>query len=90
VEIVIAADNGSLRFRVADDGVGYDAEHTALGSGLRNMSDRLAALGGRLEVRSSPGEGTSVMGVLPASPRTRCRTSGPVPPSTTSRPNRAT
>jgi signal transduction histidine kinase len=68
VEIALAADNGSLRFRVTDDGVGYDAEHTALGSGLRNMSDRLAALGGRLEVRSSPGEGTSVIGLLPVAP----------------------
>ena len=33
-----------------------------LGSGVQNMSDRLAALGGKLFVRSSPGEGTTVEG----------------------------
>jgi signal transduction histidine kinase len=36
-----------------------------MGSGLRNMADRLAALGGRLEVRSAPGAGTTVTGRLP-------------------------
>jgi signal transduction histidine kinase len=36
-----------------------------MGSGLRNMADRLVALGGRLEVRSAPGAGTTVTGQLP-------------------------
>jgi signal transduction histidine kinase len=36
-----------------------------MGSGLRNMADRLAALGGRLEVRSVPGQGTTITGHLP-------------------------
>jgi signal transduction histidine kinase len=30
------------------------------------MADRLAALGGTLEIRSAPGEGTTVFGRLPA------------------------
>ena len=50
--ICLRAENGTLRFTVSDDGVGYDARHTPLGSGQRNMADRLAALGGRL--RSGP------------------------------------
>jgi signal transduction histidine kinase len=65
VKIRIGADDGALRFHVTDDGAGFDAEHTPLGSGLRNMGDRLSALGGRLEIRSSPGNGTTVMGELP-------------------------
>jgi len=52
---------------VSDDGGGYDAQHTPMGSGLRNMADRLAALGGRLEVRSAPGQGTTITGQLPVS-----------------------
>jgi signal transduction histidine kinase len=36
-----------------------------MGSGLRNMAGRLAALGGRLEVRSAPGQGTTITGYLP-------------------------
>jgi signal transduction histidine kinase len=43
----------------------HDARHTPMGSGLRNMADRLAALGGRLEVRSAPGQGTTITGYLP-------------------------
>jgi signal transduction histidine kinase len=63
--ICLQAENGTLRFTVSDDGTGYDARHTPLGSGLRNMADRLAALGGRLEVRSAPSRGTTVTAHLP-------------------------
>ena len=52
--VCLQAQNGSLRFTVSDDGTGYDARHIPMGSGLRNMTDRLAALGGRLEVQSVP------------------------------------
>jgi signal transduction histidine kinase len=55
----------ALRFTTADDGAGYDSRHTPMGSGLRNMADRLAALGGELDVRSAPGSGTTVTGRLP-------------------------
>jgi len=63
--IYLEAQNGTLRFTVSDNGTGYDARHTPMGSGLRNMADRLAALGGRLDVRSAPGQGTAVTGHLP-------------------------
>jgi signal transduction histidine kinase len=66
--ICLQAQNGTLRFTVSDDGIGYDARHTPMGSGLRNMSDRLAALGGRLEVRSAPREGTTITAELPGVP----------------------
>jgi signal transduction histidine kinase len=63
--ICLRAQNGTLRFTVSDDGTGYDARHTPMGSGLRNMTDRLAALGGRLEVRSVPSRGTTLTAQLP-------------------------
>src|SRR5215470_663743 len=63
--ICLRAQNGTLRFTVSDDGAGYDASHTPLGAGQRNMADRLAALGGRLEVRSAPGQGTTITAQLP-------------------------
>ena len=64
--VCLQAQNGSLRFTVSDDGTGYDARHVPMGSGLRNMADRLAALGGRLEVRSAPAHGTTITGHLPS------------------------
>ncbi len=63
--VAVRAENGALTFTVRDDGAGFEATRTPLGAGLRNMSDRLAALGGRLDVRSTPGGGTTVTGHLP-------------------------
>src|SRR6185437_10831323 len=66
--ICLSAKNGTLRFTVSDDGEGYDARYTPLGSGQRNRADRLAALGGRLEVHSAPGHGTTITAELPGTP----------------------
>ncbi len=65
VHICVAAHGHSLRFTVSDDGAGYDASRTPMGSGQRNMADRLAALDGRLEVRSVPTKGTTITAHLP-------------------------
>jgi signal transduction histidine kinase len=51
---------------VTDDGKGFDPASTPLGSGLQNMVDRLAALGGTVEIRSAPGSGSRVLGRIPA------------------------
>ena len=67
--ICLQMQNGMLRFTVSDDGTGYDTSHTPLGAGQRNMADRLAALGGRFEVRSAPGQGTTITGYLPVPSR---------------------
>jgi signal transduction histidine kinase len=63
--ITLRAVAGALTFNVTDDGAGFDAARTPLGAGLRNMSDRLSALGGRHEVTSAPGAGTTNTGRLP-------------------------
>jgi signal transduction histidine kinase len=57
--------DGSLSFEVADDGQGFDSGRTSYGTGLQGIADRLAALGGRLEVRSVPGAGTALLGMVP-------------------------
>ena len=66
--VCLQAQNGSLCFTVSDNGTGYDAQHTPMGSSLRNMAGRLAALGGRLKVRSAPTHGTTITGQLPTMP----------------------
>jgi signal transduction histidine kinase len=63
--IRLQAEDAALCFTVSDDGAGYDARRTVMGSGQRNMADRLAALDGRLEVRSAPGQGTVVTARVP-------------------------
>jgi signal transduction histidine kinase len=57
--------DGRLLVDVSDDGVGgASAEH---GSGLRGLSDRVAALSGTLELSSPPGRGTRLRAELPCS-----------------------
>jgi signal transduction histidine kinase len=63
--IALSGEDGDLRFEVSDDGCGFAADGARAGSGLQNMSDRLEALGGRLEVRSDPA-GTRIRGSVPA------------------------
>jgi len=64
VVVRLREEDGELVFTIQDDGQGFDQATTELGSGLQNMADRLAALGGELFVDSRPGEGTLVEGRL--------------------------
>jgi signal transduction histidine kinase len=59
VEVTLERTNGSLHISIRDDGRGFD-EAASEGQGLANLSERLAALGGRLDVTTSPGQGTTV------------------------------
>ncbi|MDP9297394.1 MAG: sensor histidine kinase, partial [Actinomycetota bacterium] len=63
--IRLANVRGELTFEVEDDGVGFDASSTGYGTGLQGMADRLDALGGRIDVRSVRGSGTTITGVVP-------------------------
>ena len=56
-----------LAFEVTDDGKGFSPAETGHGTGLQGMADRLAALGGELEVTSVPGRASTVAGRLPKS-----------------------
>ena len=61
VTIVLAADGSMLRCLVEDDGVGFEASGVSAagkGLGLRGIEERVKALGGSFEIRSSSSEGT--------------------------------
>jgi signal transduction histidine kinase len=61
---VTIRQNGALEFDIQDDGVGFTPHAQGVG-GLRNMRDRVEAIGGHLAIRSAPGRGTLVSGVVP-------------------------
>jgi len=63
----LSSDDG-LVFEIRDDGRGFDASTTSLGTGLQGIVDRVAAIGGTLDVRSSPGRGTTITGRIPIEP----------------------
>jgi signal transduction histidine kinase len=54
-----------LQVCVTDDGKGFDPATTPSGMGLTNMRTRIEALGGTLEVRSTPDTGTTVRFRIP-------------------------
>jgi signal transduction histidine kinase len=65
--VFIAAEDDTVWMEVSDDGRGFDPgavgpEHF----GLRSMRGRVADLGGRFEVRSTPGRGTVLRVEVPA------------------------
>ena len=68
--VSLSGGDGALRFNVTDDGVGFDTTTSSFGTGLQGIVDRLAALDGSIEVRSTPGTGTTVEGFLPVGDRT--------------------
>jgi signal transduction histidine kinase len=60
-----------LRLEVRDDGAGFDlaaaqeSARSGVAMGLGGIKERVAALGGELHLRSSPGRGTEVRALFP-------------------------
>jgi signal transduction histidine kinase len=59
IDVTLAHHDGGLDITVRDDGTGFDPA-TAVGEGLVNLAERVAALGGRLDVQARPGAGTTL------------------------------
>jgi signal transduction histidine kinase len=63
VALRLSAQDGELVVEVTDDGVGFEPDRAELRSrhlGLTSMEERSRELGGRLEIQSAPGAGTTV------------------------------
>jgi signal transduction histidine kinase len=65
ITVEVWEDSGEALFEVRDDGPGFDPESAVPGGGLVGIRDRLAAAGGRLEIRSELGHGARVRGAVP-------------------------
>jgi signal transduction histidine kinase len=72
VRITLQRLNDSVRLQVRDWGPGFNPERITDGGGpgerlgLSSMRERMALLGGHLEVHSRPGEGTEVVAEIPS------------------------
>jgi signal transduction histidine kinase len=67
VRIVLSQDDSQVRLEIQDNGVGFDPRSAFPGHfGLNTMRERATHLGGRLDIESSPGVGTTVCAIIPA------------------------
>ncbi len=66
VSVVVTQADDTVRCVIEDDGVGFAIELVRNGAlGLVGMRERVHLLGGRLEVQSAPGRGTTLLAELP-------------------------
>lgn len=71
VRVTVWTEGDDLLAEVSDDGSGFEPRDES-GVGMKSMRERIAAIGGELEVKSQPGKGT----------RIRLRTAMPTLPQT--------
>ncbi|MCU7727490.1 histidine kinase [Actinoplanes sp. KI2] len=67
ITVRVERDGGDAVLVVIDDGTGFDPARVARGSGLSNLIDRLAVLGGTAQIASAPASGTALTCRVPAS-----------------------
>jgi signal transduction histidine kinase len=66
VDLACAADGRGTRMILRDDGAGFDPAQTRRPSlGLAGMRERAALVGGRIEIQSAPGRGTTIVAWVP-------------------------
>jgi protein-histidine pros-kinase len=66
VEVCLRVDSTTIELSVADDGVGFDPDFRRIARhGLAGIKHRIFTHGGRLDVRTAPGEGVTLRAVIP-------------------------
>jgi signal transduction histidine kinase len=65
VSVLVTRKEGAAVVVVEDDGVGFDASGPTDGLGLSGMRERVALVGGRFRVETSPGSGTTIAVEVP-------------------------
>ena len=76
VTVRLGLHAGELTFSVHDDGRGFDERGSPWGPGLAGIHDRVLSVGGRIEIVSKPGVGTTATGAVPWPPRASWRADG--------------
>lgn len=67
VYVQLACDATQVRLDVRDNGLGFEPNGDFPGHlGLKSMRERATRLGGRLEIESAPGQGTTIHATIPA------------------------
>lgn len=69
INILFSCNSAELfRFELSDDGTGFDQDTVQQGNGLNNMRHRAAESGARMELETSPGNGTTIRFIIKRKP----------------------
>ncbi len=71
VDLSLETEDGGARLAIRDDGAGFDpaGPRGRPGLGLASMRERVELLGGRIDIRSAPGQGTTIDAWAPSAGR---------------------
>jgi signal transduction histidine kinase len=67
VEVELVGNSREILLQITDDGMGFDLSQEVTGLGLANMRQRVQAIGGSLNISSSPKSGTRIEVRVPLS-----------------------
>lgn len=65
IQINIDTRQSPAQIVIKDDGLGFDIKQPSAGQGLRNLQNRMEAIGGKLELQTARGKGTEIKVLLP-------------------------
>jgi signal transduction histidine kinase len=65
IQVGVGVQNRCLVLDVSDNGRGFDGSRSGRGQGLHSMEARAGSLGGRAEIASAGGRGTTVHVIVP-------------------------
>ena len=65
VTLALKRHDEGLELEVADNGPGFEPHEQSSAFGLASMRDRIAAIGGRLEIISTPDQGSRIRAIVP-------------------------
>lgn len=65
VQISLSSVADHILLLIIDNGDGFDVKKKRQGIGIANMFNRVETLNGRLDLKSVPGEGSTLLAVIP-------------------------
>lgn len=73
ITVGLAREPGGVRLQIKDTGIGFDPAAKPEGLGMVSMQERLRLVGGKLAIRSSPGQGAVIEAIVACSQQDQIR-----------------
>jgi two-component system, NarL family, sensor histidine kinase UhpB len=65
IKTMLRKQDGNLNMTISDNGIGFNVTQDGLGHGISSLETRASVMGGKLSIKSSPSEGTTICFILP-------------------------